>query len=207
MLVIGSLMLYYSYLRVLQPGEIEYQYLALVTLLLAGVISLYRAVQMRRIAKKYNILSLRTNALNSIKDGVGSFVAFLAVLIASLGFKQMDGVGGMIIGGYILTVAYVSIKESSLVLMDACQRPELIDQVKSIISVNNSVDILRIRLRVAGSILTGTVNLAADGNLTLYQVSDLKAKIRQDLKSKMVGLGDLSILVQARRRTAEPEIL
>jgi len=69
------------------------------------------------------------------------------------------------------------------------------------------VDILRIRLRVAGSILTGTVNLAADGNLTLYQVSDLKAKIRQDLKSKMVGLGDLSIVVQARRRTAEPEIL
>lgn len=69
------------------------------------------------------------------------------------------------------------------------------------------MDILRIRLRVAGSILTGTVNLAADGNLTLYQVSDLKAKIRQDLKSKMVGLGDLSIVVQARRRTAEPEIL
>ncbi|HEY4699340.1 MAG TPA: hypothetical protein VIH27_03090 [Nitrososphaerales archaeon] len=60
---------------------------------------------------------------------------------------------------------------------------------------------------MAGSILTGTVNLAADGNLTLYQVSDLKAKIRQDLKSKMVGLGDLSIVVQARRRTAEPEIL
>ncbi|MFZ0896867.1 MAG: hypothetical protein WAZ77_20395 [Candidatus Nitrosopolaris sp.] len=46
--------------------------------------------------------SLRTDAKNSIKDGSASVVAFLSVLIATqLGFSQMDGIGGIIIAGYI----------------------------------------------------------------------------------------------------------
>jgi divalent metal cation (Fe/Co/Zn/Cd) transporter len=53
---------------------------------------------MRNIANRHNLLSLRTDAKNSIKDGSASVVAFLSVLIATqLGFSQMDAVGGILL--------------------------------------------------------------------------------------------------------------
>ncbi len=206
MVIIALALLYYSYLRFLQPRELAYPTVALATLLGAGSIALYRALQMRKISKKYNLLSLKTNAHNSIKDALGSFVALVTVLLATLGFPQMDAVGGMIIAGYILTVAYVSIKEASLVLMDAVQSPELLDKVKSIIAGNYAVDVEEVKLRITGPYLTGTISIAADGNLTLNQVGELKEKIKRDLMNQLSGLGDLSIVVHPRNSSKEAEL-
>jgi divalent metal cation (Fe/Co/Zn/Cd) transporter len=76
---------------------------------------------MRNIANKSNLLSLRTDANNSIKDASASVVGFLSILIATqFGFSQMDAIGSIIIAGYIFSVAYVSLKHSSLILIDSC---------------------------------------------------------------------------------------
>jgi divalent metal cation (Fe/Co/Zn/Cd) transporter len=81
-------------------------------------------------------LSLRTGASNSIKDGTSSFVAFANVLGASLfGIRELDAVGGMIIAVYIFGVAYAAIKESTLILLDACESPEITSEAD--ISVND----------------------------------------------------------------------
>jgi divalent metal cation (Fe/Co/Zn/Cd) transporter len=82
----------------------------MVVLAAASVISIYRAIQMRNIANRHNLLSLRTDAKNSIKYGSASVVSFLSVLIATqLGFSQMGTSGGIIIAGDIFSVAYVSL--------------------------------------------------------------------------------------------------
>ena len=41
--------------------------------------------------------------------------------------------GGMLIAGYIFSVAYISVKESSLILVDAWQNPSSINFVKKAI--------------------------------------------------------------------------
>ena len=121
---------------------------ALVVLLAAGSISLYRALQMEQIANRYNILSLKTDARNSIKDASASFIAFGSVLIASFGFPQVDALGGMLIAFYILAVAYVAIRESSLVLLDAFHEPELTKEVELLIKSNSHIKGIRdLRLR------------------------------------------------------------
>jgi len=198
MITVASALLYYSYLRFLEPKELSYPVIALVTLLGAGSISLYRAFQMRIIAKKYNLLSLRTDALNSIKDGGASFVVFAAVLASTLGFTQMDAVGGMIIAGYIYSVAYVSIKEASLVLMDACHRPELVDEIKKILEGKYAVEVEDVRMRRAGPYIIGIVSVAADGALTLNEVGELKRKMKHDLRNQIEGLGGISVIVHPR---------
>ena len=54
-----------------------------------------------------------------------SVVGFLSVLIATqFGFSQMDAIGGIIIAGYIFSVAYVSLRQSSLILVDSWQNPK-----------------------------------------------------------------------------------
>jgi cation diffusion facilitator family transporter len=203
MIAVASMLLYYSYLKFLEPRELSYPAVALLTLLGAGGISLYRALQMRVIAKKYSLLSLRTDAHNSIKDASASFVVFAAVLTSTLGFTQMDAVGGMIVSGYIYSVAYVSIKEASLVLLDACHRPELVDQVKTIVEGTYAVKVEQVRMRRAGPYIVGIVSVAADGTLSLNQVGELKRKIKRELRSQIKGIGRLSVVVHPQRRSDE----
>lgn len=79
LILIAGAIIYRSYLSLLEPKPVELPALALVILLLAGVISLYRALQMRRLAHKYNLSSLRLDANNAIKDGSASFLVFFTV--------------------------------------------------------------------------------------------------------------------------------
>jgi cation diffusion facilitator family transporter len=203
MIAVATALLYFSYLRLLQPMEISYTPLALVTLLSAGTISLYRAFQMRRISKKYNLLSLKTDANNSIKDGSASFVAFAAVLAWNIGLVYMDAVGGMIIAVYIYTVSYVSIKEASLILLDAFHRPELVDEIRKLIEKKYAVEVKDVRLRRTGPYAVGVITILADGSLTLNQVDAIRGKIRQDLRKQIQGLRGLSIVFHPRRNESD----
>jgi cation diffusion facilitator family transporter len=203
MIAVATALFYFSYLRHLQPMEISYTPLALVTLLSAGTISLYRAFQMRRISKKYNLLSLKTDANNSIKDGSASFVAFAAVLAWNMGLVYMDAVGGMIIAVYIYTVSYVSIKEASLILLDAFHRPELVDEIRKLIEKKYAVEVKDVRLRRTGPYAVGVITILADGSLTLNQVDAIRGKIRQDLRKQIQGLRGLSIVFHPRRNEGD----
>src|ERR671920_1397900 len=133
MVIIGSIILYHSYDALVNPREINQPILTMVVLAAAAAISLHRAFQMRLIANKYDLLSLKTDAKNSIKDGSASVIGFFSILIATqFGFLQMDAIGGMIIAGYIFSVSYISLKQSSLILVDAWQNPKITELVKRI---------------------------------------------------------------------------
>ena len=134
MVIIGSIIVYNSYYSLLYPHGIKHSFLTMIVLAVASGISLHRAFQIRRIANKYDILSLKTDAKNSIKDGLGSVIAFISILISSqFGFLQADAIGGIIIAGYIFSVAYVSIKRTSLILVDSWQDPEVTDLIRQTI--------------------------------------------------------------------------
>jgi cation diffusion facilitator family transporter len=126
MVVIGCVIFYHSFQILVSPHEIKQPILTMVVLTAASAISLHRAFQMRTIANKYNLLSLKTDARNSIKDGSASVVGFFSVLVAShFGIIQADAIGGMIIAGYIFSVSYISLKRSSLILVDAWENPRI----------------------------------------------------------------------------------
>jgi cation diffusion facilitator family transporter len=204
MMTIATLLLYVSYLRFLQPLPLSYSSLAVIVLLIAGTISLYRAIQMRRIARKYNLISLKTGALNSIKDSSASFVVLGGVLASIYGFTFMDAVGGLVVAGYIYTVSYVSIKEASLILLDAFHNPELVNDIKSIIHRKYDLDVGNVRLRRAGPYIVGTVTIYADGNLTLNEIDVLREKIRMDLREEIEWLRTPSIVFHARKAISQP---
>src|ERR687898_983975 len=131
MIIIGCIIVYHSYEALIHPREIKQPIFTMIVLAAAGAISLHRAFQMRVIANKYDLLSLKTDAKNSIKDGSASVIGFFSVLIASqFGFLQMDAIGGMIIAGYIFSVSYISLKKSSLILVDSWQNPKLTELIK-----------------------------------------------------------------------------
>ncbi len=80
MVALAAYIMFDSYVTFLNPTKIAYPHVALAILLGCGVVSMYRAFQMRAVARRYGLLSLRTDANNSIKDGTASFVVFASVL-------------------------------------------------------------------------------------------------------------------------------
>ncbi len=202
MIAMGSIILYQSSVSLLlqHRHEIHQPILTMMVLAAASVISLYRAIQMRNIATRHNLLSLRTDAKNSIKDGSASVVGFLSVLIAAqFGFSQMDAIGGIIIAGYIFSVAYFSIRQSSLILVDSWQNPKVTDLIRQTIEDKfKKKDLVKVRsilLRPAGMMVVfAAVDIEVDGNKRLADVELLTREVEMVIRSEIPHIKKISVI-------------
>ena len=189
MIGIGLFIFYHSYEALVHPTEIRQPILTMIVLAGAGAVSLHRAFQMNSIANRYNLLSLKTDAKNSIKDGSASIIGFLSVFIATqFGIVQMDAIGGMIIAGYIFSVSYISLRQSSLILVDSWQNPKLTNMVKRIVEEKFKEENIRVKsvlLRPAGAMAQAEVHLEIDGNKRLADVELLLVRIEMLIRSQI----------------------
>ena len=196
MIAIGIFIFYHSYEALLNPTEIRQPILTMIVLAGAGAVSLHRAFQMNSIANRYNLLSLKTDAKNSIKDGSASIIGFVSVLIASqFGFLQMDAIGGMIIACYIFSVSYISLKQSSLILVDSWQNPKLTEMVKRIVEEKFREENIRVKsvlLRPTGAMVQAEVHLEIDGNKKLSDVELLLVRIEMAIRSQIPEIARIS---------------
>jgi cation diffusion facilitator family transporter len=211
MIVMGSIILYHSSSSLLlqHKHEIQQPVLTMIVLAAASIISIYRAMQMRNIANKYSLLSLRTDAKNSIKDGSASVVGFLSILIATqFGFSQMDAIGGIIIAGYIFSVAYVSLKQSSLILVDSWQNPKVTDLIRQTIENkfkgNDMVKVQQILLRPAGMMVVfAAVHIEVDGRKRLADVELLTREVEVVIRSKIPYIKKISVIPHSLNSLAD----
>ena len=203
MIAIGSFIVYHSYEGLIHPEEIQQPLLTMVVLAIAGGISLHRAFQMRSIANKYNLLSLKTDAKNSIKDGSASFIGFLSVLLATqFGLLQADAIGGLVIAGFIFSVAYVSLKQSSLILVDAWHNPVSTDYIKRLIEqkFEAEVRVRSIKLRQTGIISRAEIHLEMDGNKPLNEVEMYLLNTERVIKSDIPGMDVVLVVPHAQHK-------
>src|SRR5215217_6283248 len=198
MIIIGVVILYNSYQTLLHPHEINHPYVVMAVLAGASALSLHRAFQMRTIANKYNLLSLKTDARNSIKDGSASVVGFFSILISTqFGFVQMDAIGGMIIAFYIFSVSYISLKRSSLILVDSWQNPELTGMIKKIISEefsNEAVEVKNVLLRTSGMIDLAEIHIELKVDEPLSNIEMLSLGMEMAIRAKIPSLEKISII-------------
>ena len=198
MIVIGIVIFYNSYQSFIHPHEIKQPILVMIVLAGASALSLQRAFQMRKIANKYNLLSLKTDARNSIKDGSASVIGFFSILVATqFGFVQMDAIGGMIIACYIFSVSYISLKRSSLILVDSWQNPELTDMIKKIISEefsNDGVEVKNVLLRSSGMVDQAEIHISLSGDESLSDIEMLSIGMEMAIRAKIPSLEKISII-------------
>ncbi|MGI0052347.1 MAG: cation diffusion facilitator family transporter [Nitrososphaeraceae archaeon] len=198
MVAIGIVIFYNSYQSLMHPHEIRQPILVMIVLAGASALSLHRAFQMRKIAHKYNLLSLKTDARNSIKDGSASVIGFFSILVATqFGFLQMDAIGGMIIAGYIFSVSYISLKRSSLILVDSWQNPDLTDMIKKIISEQFSeeaVDVKNVLLRSSGMVDQAEIHIELSGDEPLSDIEMLSLGMEMAIRAKIPSLEKITII-------------
>ncbi|HII36688.1 MAG TPA: cation diffusion facilitator family transporter [Nitrosopumilaceae archaeon] len=185
-IILGAFIAFHAFQTLYEPRTIHYPELTMITLVGAGSISLHRAFLIRKVAIESNLISLKLDARNSIKDGTSSFVGFASVFAATFfGFVFMDAIGGMIIAGYIFFMAYTAIKESALVLVDAVQNPQMTDNIKTIIIEKFKIKTSDIFLRPVGQEFNAEIHIILPNETRLDETSRLVKEISTIIKDEL----------------------
>jgi cation diffusion facilitator family transporter len=184
--ILGMFIAYHAFQTLYEPRLIRYPELTMITLVAAGSISLHRASLIRKVAIESNLISLKLDAKNSIKDGTSSFVGFASILTATLfGFTFMDAIGGMIIAGYIFFMAYTAIKESALVLVDAVHNPQMTDKIQTIILEKFKIRTSDIFLRPVGHEFNAEIHIVLPNETRLDETNRLVKEISYTIKNAL----------------------
>ncbi len=184
MATLGVVVLYESYQEFIKPTAIANAELAMVVALLATAVSSVLLIYKRRAAKKYASLALKTDASNSIKDVLTSITAFIGIALARyFNIIQSDAIAGVIISLFVFTMVYTIMKEASLVLMDACQCPEILTDIENIArSVKLVKQVHSLRMRKIGPYLIGDLHVVVDADLTVRDSGKIAYEIEERVK-------------------------
>ena len=202
MFALAGYIIYRSYMELIDPHEISLPILGAVVALIATLIAWGLGAVKYIKAKKYNLGSLKLDAFNTIKDGTASFLTVVALILASIGFEIADAIVGFIIAFIIISIGFASIKESSYVLIDACDascvdtRPtitELAEQEKAVKSAHI------VRLRRMGPVMHGELEIDVDGDMTVKELYKLRKKIEKRVKSEVPDIDRLSIIAHPHK--------
>jgi len=175
-----------SYTQLINPHPVDTPIIGAVIAFIAAVIALGLGIYKYYKGKKSKMSSVRLEAFNTIKDGAASGLTVVALILSSQGFVMADGIAGLIISAIIVTIGFAAIKESSYMLIDACDG-ECIDissSVKQIAEEFKEVNLAHIvRLRKSGPIYQGEIEVDVSEEMTIKEFNSLKKKIKDRIKS------------------------
>ena len=205
--VSGGLILYESYQGLLFPRVIVNAEIAMATALLAaavaGVILFFKA----RAARRYDSLALKADAFNSTKDVLTSLTAFVGIALSKyLNIKVTDSIAGIIIALFVFTVAYSVIKESSLILMDACQCSDILVDIETIVkNVKNVKEVHDIRMRKLGSYLVGDMHVVVDGDMSVREADQIAMHIEEQVKKEFDEVAEIRVKIEPPKPSTKSE--
>jgi cation diffusion facilitator family transporter len=173
-----------SYNQLVNPHPVETPLVGAILAFIAAIIALGLGFYKFRKSKKSKMGSVKLEAFNTIKDGTASGLTVVALILSSQGFFIADGVVGIIIAIIIITIGFAAIKESSYILIDACDG-ECVDMslsVKLIAQDFNDVKSAHIvRLRKSGPIYQGELEVEVSDDMTIKEFNTLKEKISKKI--------------------------
>ncbi|MDQ1280802.1 MAG: hypothetical protein QG670_2065 [Thermoproteota archaeon] len=181
---VGLVVMYESYTTLYIVRELKSGSFAIATALIAMIISTIMLIYKIRKARSLGLLSMKTEVVNSATDSLSSITAFIGVTLADqLGIIQFDSIVGIVIGIFVLISSYMIIKESSLVLMDACSchdvRGDLENVAKRVPGVKG---VKGVRLRKLGSYIVGDIALVVDGRISVDEANSISKKVEEEAK-------------------------
>jgi cation diffusion facilitator family transporter len=175
-----------SYEQLINPHEINAPLIGILLALIAACIAFFLGLLKFIRGKQSKMGSVKLEAFNTIKDGVASGLTVIALILSSQGFIIADAIIGFIIAGIIVFIGFAAIKESSAMLIDACDG-ECIDigtSIEQIAEENKYVLQAKIQgLRKSGPIYQGELEILVSEKMNMKEFHDLKKELIKTIKS------------------------
>ncbi|MGI0083945.1 MAG: cation diffusion facilitator family transporter, partial [Nitrososphaerales archaeon] len=181
-----------DYLNVSTHHEVSQYATMIAAISMAVAVAL--AIAKRRYAKSSGLISLRTDAYNSIKDASASLVAVVGIGLTTFGYYSLDSLAGFIIGVFVMVAGYFAVKSSSLILADAYGNPEMVETIKEIAtSVQGVKGLDDLRIRRNGPFLFVEMHVRVDGNITVFEAEGISQEVTRKMREKIYSLGRIII--------------
>lgn len=194
---VGIVILIRSYFALLRPVEITNSFSALFIAAVAAVAGWSLGFIKRRIAEDEMSAALRLDAYNTMKSGFTSFFAFMGVLLATY-FPQADALAGIGISFFVFVVAYTTVRESALVLMDACECVDITDAIRSTAEGINGVKrVDAVKLRHSGPYIFGDLYIEVNGEIAVRESERIIRSIKSAIKEIVPNLEQLTVEVKS----------
>lgn len=175
-----------SYNQLINPHPVTLPILGATVAFISALIALGLGFYKYSKGKKSKMSSVKLEAFNTIKDGVASGLAVVALILSSMGFLIADAIVGFLIAGIIVTIGFAAIKESSYILVDACDG-ECTDRsivIKKIAEEIGNVESAHVvKLRRSGPIYQGELEIKISSKLTIKEFNEIKRKIIKKTQS------------------------
>ena len=158
------------------------------------VVAVALAIAKKTFADRSRLVSLRTDAYNSIKDASASMVALVGIAATWFGFYSFDAFAGLIIGVFVMVAGYFALKESSLILADAYNNPEMVETIKKIATnVPGILAIDDLRIRSVGPFLSVDMHIRVDGNMSVFEADKISQEVTKRMRENIVSIGRTNI--------------
>jgi len=196
MFILAGYIFYRSYQRLVDPHPVTLPAVGIALASIAAVVALALGIYKKRAGRDTRLGSVKLEAFNTIKDGSASALTVVALLLSSAGFPVADAVVGFAIAVAIVSIGFISIKESSAMLVDACDSQCLL-QSQVIRRITRGIDgILEakfIRLRRSGPVLQGELEIVVPRHLSIAEVYDIRQRILDHATEEVPELERLAI--------------
>jgi len=196
MLLLAGYITYRSYLQFINPTDVNLPFLgafiALIAALVAWGLGIYKHVKW----KSSNLSSVKLDAFNTIKDGTSSFLVVVALILNYYGYHIADAIVGFVIAGIIVSIGFAAIKESSYILLDACDgtcvlQSDVIKKIAEKISGVKSVHM--VRLRRSGPVAQGEIEIKVSADMSVAELDKIRKKILKLSKEKYPDIERLAV--------------
>lgn len=196
MFILATYIIVRSYYQLVAPEPVQAPVLGAAVAGLSAVVALGLGAYKFSRGKRSMLSSARLDAVNTIKDGTTSSLTVLTLLLVSVGWN-FDPYVGFIMAAIIYTVGVAAIRESGLVLLDACdgQCMSLGGVIQEVAMRIPGVQKARVvRLRQTGPVFFGEIELTVPRSMTVQQFEAICEEVRARAKERMPSIEHLAIV-------------
>ena len=196
MIVLAGYIVFRSYNQFINPQPVQLPILGAIVASIAAIVAVGLGLYKFFKNRNSKMSSVKLEAFNTIKDGTASGLTVVALILSYIGFEVADAIVGFIIAGIIVGIGFAAIKESSYMLVDACDG-ECIMKSGSIKKLAEEVEGVGaaniVRLRRSGPVLLGELEIKVSGDIKVKELHKIKSKISKKIKEKFSDVERLTI--------------
>ncbi|HKQ52520.1 MAG TPA: cation diffusion facilitator family transporter [Pyrinomonadaceae bacterium] len=185
----GGVLIYESIRRIINPNPTESEWVGILTMIVAVLVSVALVARLRRVARETESPALQADATHYVTDIYSNASALLALVIVGLTPYQIaDPVISLGIACYILWSAISVGRESVDVLMDRRLPFQVDEQVAEVVSRYRDQGVLGfhdLRTRRSGSQKFIDLHLEVERDMRLQEAHDVSVRVLRDIEAEI----------------------
>lgn len=197
--IFGGIVLFQAYNSWVTKRIVANAEFAILFSAISAVIILLASALINRTSKKIGSTALKVGGLSAVLDALSSVAVLIGVALSTYwGILHADSIAGILIAGAIFVGAYSIFKESSLVLVDACNCGDLVGAIGEITrSIKGIKEVHNIRVRRLGPYITGDMHVVVSSDMLVREADQIATQVEEKIKVMFDKVLDFKIRIES----------